>query len=1383
MGRVRTGDATRRRDGDRRPLLAFLLVAVLIAGGLPLVGGTASAAPDITAKTHQGQRSDASWTSGNIFTYAEGDVINFRFTLTGNAGDSGTLEVRFTGQDNSCAGPFFDGTFALGSIVNVSGTNPTVTIAGAPTPIDFGTSNGEWVQPLSISFAADGEAVVNYSLRVSDDVAGCNGASQHSRLAAGTGVHQTGQQNVPVPANQIVELPDITVTKLIDRNGDDVSDGPAATGEYSFTLDGTTTLFTDANGQVVFQNVSDGPHTVTESQADTSQGLYTFLSGSGDCTFAGATATTISVAAGTTPTSASCTFVNTLADLPPDLRVTKTPTPVSLPEPGGSFTYTVTVENESPTAATLTALSDDLFGDITQVQGAITATSCVLPRALGGSDGVNGSGIDFYSCTFTATVTGNAGLVHTNTVTATASNGQGTDMASATATVTLTDVPPTVTLDKSVDITTLPEPGGVFTFTLSITNGSAEAVTITSLTDDHALSAECLALVGTSLGAGASTSCEYTVTFVDAGTYDNTATVVVTDDDGSTGTDSDTATATVTGTAPTVSLDKIVLGADTVPEPGGTFTFRLTVTNTSVENVTITALTDSQSGDAADFSACAALVGVVLTPGQQVSCDYDVTHTDAGTYLNTASVTVVDDDSEQATDGAAESVTVTDVLPTVVLTKTVDPASRPEPGGEFTYTLTIENTSPEPITIDALTDDHALSAACIALVGTTLDPGQQVSCTYTLTFDDAGSYDNTAEVTVSDDDQNSAGDTANATAVVTDVAPTITVTKTPDVTEVNEPGANVTFTVLVTNTSLATDPVTVVSLVDSVFGDLTTLAGSDCALTIIAPGGSYECSFTVFVSGDGGDIHTNTVTVNAVDDELTPAQATAEATVDIIDALPVVTVRKTAVPTTVAEPGGLVTFHVVVENDGALTDLISLEGLVDSIHGDLDGQGTCALPVSIVPGGDYSCEFTAFVAGNAGFAETDVITATGADDEENAFSVDDDATVTVTDAAPSIVVTKTVVPGSVSEPGGTVTFSVLVDNTSIESDPVTIDKLTDDVHGDLDGQGTCALPQLIAPGDSYSCEFTADVSGNAGDTETDVVSAEGVDDEGTRTSATDDAVVTVDDVLPALSVDKTASPVALPEPGGTVTFTVVVTNDSVGTDPVELTSLVDDVHGDLDGQGTCSLPRTLAPGENYTCQFTADVTGNAGDTETDVVTATATDDEDNSVEVSDDATVTIADAAAALVVVKDAFPNTVPEPGGEVTFTVSVQNLSSATDPVTIDSLVDDVHGDLNGRGDCIVPQTLAPGALYSCQFTAFVAGDAGFVETDVVTASGTDDDGSPVSAFDDATVTVLDALPTVSVVKTASPLTVPEPGGEVSFSVTVTNTSPEAEPVQLVSL
>ncbi|MEZ4660430.1 MAG: hypothetical protein R2911_22975 [Caldilineaceae bacterium] len=46
-------------------------------------------------------------------------------------------------------------------------------------------------------------------------------------------------------------------------------------------------------------------------------------------------------------------------------------------------------------------------------------------------------------------------------------------------------------------------------------------------------------------------------------------------------------------------------------------------------------------------------------------------------------------------------------------------------------------------------------------------------------------------------------------------------------------------------------------------------------------------------------------------------------------------------------------------------------------------------------------------------------------------------------------------------------------------------------------------------------------------------------------------------------------------------------------EPVTLTSLVDDVHGDLNGQGTCGLPQALAIGGTYDCAFSATVFGNA----------------------------------------------------------------------------------------------------------------------------------------------------------------------------------------------
>ena len=127
-------------------------------------------------------------------------------------------------------------------------------------------------------------------------------------------------------------------------------------------------------------------------------------------------------------------------------------------------------------------------------------------------------------------------------------------------------------------------------------------------------------------------------------------------------------------------------------------------------------------------------------------------------------------------------------------------------------------------------------------------------------------------------------------------------------------------------------------------------------------------------------------------------------------------------------------------------------------------------------------------------------------------------------------------------------------------------------------------------------------------------------------------------------------------------------------DAVDVVSLIDDIHGNLDGQGTCAVSQYLAPGAFYECSFSAVVTGNAGDSETDTVTAEAQDNDGNTVDASDSATVTILDVTPAIEVTKTPAPSTLDEPGGPVTFTVRIDSLSTAA-AVTLDALVDDVFG------------------------------------------------------------------------------------------------------------
>ena len=236
------------------------------------------------------------------------------------------------------------------------------------------------------------------------------------------------------------------------------------------------------------------------------------------------------------------------------------------------------------------------------------------------------------------------------------------------------------------------------------------------------------------------------------------------------------------------------------------------------------------------------------------------------------------------------------------------------------------------------------------------------------------------------------------------------------------------FRFVVTNDGDAT--LTGVTLSDT---DFNAEIASQCTVpTSLAPGESFTCLIGPFVAIEGQHMNTGTTTGNY---EGQPYSDTDRAKYyGYFVAAPSIGVEKTADPTSVSEPGGSVTFDVVVNNTG--DRIVTLTTLVDDIHGDLNGQGTCSLPQDIAIGGFYACAFSADVTGNAGDSETDVVTASGNDDDGNPVSDDDDATVTVTDSPSSIQVTKTADPDEVAEPGGLVNFTVRVNNHS------TVDSVT-----------------------------------------------------------------------------------------------------------------------------------------------------------------------------------------------------------------------------------------------------------------------------------------------------------------------------------------------------
>lgn len=233
---------------------------------------------------------------------------------------------------------------------------------------------------------------------------------------------------------------------------------------------------------------------------------------------------------------------------------------------------------------------------------------------------------------------------------------------------------------------------------------------------------------------------------------------------------------------------------------------------------------------------------------------------------------------------------------------------------------------------------------------------------------------------------------------------TIRVTKVALPDSVQEPGGDVASTFAVQNTSQVA--VTINSLVDSVYGDLTVYPDSTCTMPqALAAGASYACSISAPVSGSPG-VQTDTVTAFGTDDsgEIVSGSATVE--VLIIDVPPRLEVAKSAEPTSLPEPGGPVTYTVWVTNHSEPSDPLTLTSLQDSPYGDLTdaesaavSNSTCQL-VTIQPGDTYECTFTVQVQVVGGSNVVDTATAEGADDEGNEVQASDHATVTITALPP-----------------------------------------------------------------------------------------------------------------------------------------------------------------------------------------------------------------------------------------------------------------------------------------------------------------------------------------------------------------------------------------------
>jgi uncharacterized repeat protein (TIGR01451 family) len=201
---------------------------------------------------------------------------------------------------------------------------------------------------------------------------------------------------------------------------------------------------------------------------------------------------------------------------------------------------------------------------------------------------------------------------------------------------------------------------------------------------------------------------------------------------------------------------------------------------------------------------------------------------------------------------------------------------------------------------------------------------------------------------------------ADITCTITNrhVLPLISVSKTPNPSVLQEPGGNVTYTIIVTNTS-SIDPIRITSLVDDKFGNLTAECGIPGAKWDLAPLASAPCTVTRSVSGSVSSPHTNTVTATGHDEGGNEAQAQASATVTFTAAPPppppppLIDLAVTKVDTPdPAKLNGRITYTMVVTNNGP--DTATQVTVADPLPAGTSfvsvgtSQGTCALSNGLI---------------------------------------------------------------------------------------------------------------------------------------------------------------------------------------------------------------------------------------------------------------------------------------------------------------------------------------------------------------------------------------------------------------------------------------------------
>jgi uncharacterized repeat protein (TIGR01451 family) len=501
-----------------------------------------------------------------------------------NAGGTSTLTITLSNPNTTVAGLSAPFTDTLPSGVVVSG-NAGNTCGGAVTA----TAGSSAVTLTGGSIPVNGFCVLTV------DVVAASGGNYINSLAVGTLVTSNGTNSAPAVATLTVPAPSsVTLGKAFSPAT--IAAGGAST--VTITLNNASATAATLNAPLT-DTLPSG--VVTSGGASTTCAGGTASTGTSTATPApqwagGGGASSVTLTGGTIPANGSCvltvgvvaanggSYINSLAvgalvtsngtsAAPAVATLTVNSSSVVTPTlgkafnpatiaPGGTSTLTITLNNASTTAATLTGPLTDTLPSGVVISGS-ASTTCVggtastgapavasqahgLPRPqwFGGNGGssvtLTGGTIPANgSCVLTVDVIAANGGSYINSLAAGAlATSNGTNAAPAIATLTVT-VPSPVTLGKAFNQATI-SAGGVSVLTITLSNAGAKPALLTApLTDtlpsgvviSGSASSTCggaastsvstVTLTGGTIPAGSSCTVTVTVTAPVAGSYFN----------------------------------------------------------------------------------------------------------------------------------------------------------------------------------------------------------------------------------------------------------------------------------------------------------------------------------------------------------------------------------------------------------------------------------------------------------------------------------------------------------------------------------------------------------------------------------------------------------------------------------------------------------------------------------------------------------------------------------------------------------------------------------------------------------------------------------------------------------------------------------------------